>query len=100
MESLIKEQFTKSIPADAKIVSRTVRDRGSNQSIPDNLEKVGTHPKKRKNPNENKGFQGVCVVGDTHTGRDVPPSGLKPRGFLANIYTLPGPWCAKAIQEN
>jgi hypothetical protein len=31
MESLIKEQFTKSIPADAKIVSRTVRDRGSNQ---------------------------------------------------------------------
>ena len=37
---------------------------GQNQSIPGNLEKVGTHPKKRKNPKENKGIHGVCVVGD------------------------------------
>jgi len=38
--------------------------KGRNQSIPGSLEEVDAHPRKRKNPKENKVILGVFVVGD------------------------------------
>jgi integrase len=37
---------------------------GQNQSIPGNLDEQDRTLEKRKNPKENMGFQGVCLVGD------------------------------------
>ena len=65
----------------ARTLARTLApncvQKGRNQSITGNLEEVDAHPRKRKNPKENKVILGVFVVGDIGLGDAQNFQGIK-----------------------
>ena len=63
--------------------------KGQNQSIPGSLEEVDAHPRKRKNPKENKVILGVFVVGDI--GLELPPKSPRKTMILVGEGSNAGP---------